>query len=327
LNLPNTLDPADRLLDNGLQIEIGPQGIPRIAQENLASADLHLEHQGITKQQGRDFGRQQLVVEQLPGLGRRLKNRPLHDLADQADGVFNGQLVDQQHHVVEPAVPGVDSVQLEPPETALVIILAQNDLGLLGGDAIAPHHLLDPFLHAGQNTDLEHMGDRPEKVLAGQAVVDDVVLLQPLEQGVLVIPDIPFFPVLKTRQNGRRVMNGPDQADFGNVELFRCFEENLPGNAIVLQFPRQLFGDFLSSAVGPSGYGDDRHGRMYPCSWLFGNVVRREAMFAKRRLVRAFRHRRGGTPSGGRHTAWTDEKTCSPVPQPARMKDNDGRWR
>ncbi|EKD36541.1 MAG: hypothetical protein ACD_75C01473G0008 [uncultured bacterium] len=91
-----------------------------------------------------------------------------------------------------------------------------------------------------------------QKEMAGQAMVDDIIPLQIGEEGRPEEGDKSLLAGGKPVQNGRRVVDGPDQLEFGNIEVLRCFENNLPRNTFIVECPCQLLGYFLAAAVGSS---------------------------------------------------------------------------
>ena len=96
-----------------------------------------------------------------------------------------------------------------------------------------------------------------QKKMAGQTMKDDVI---PLQMGKERRPEKGNESLLaggKPVQNGRRIVNGPNQFEFGDIKVFRCFKDDLPRYALIIQGQGKFLGDFLASTVGASRYGND----------------------------------------------------------------------
>ena len=93
--------------------------------------------------------------------------------------------------------------------------------------------------------------------MAGQTVIDHVILLDMFHQGRLEIRHVLFLAVGETLQDGRRIVNSPHQLDLRDVELFRGLQEDIPGDTFVTQLRGHLFGHFFTPAVGTPGNGDN----------------------------------------------------------------------
>ena len=65
---------------------------------------------------------------------------------------------------------------------------------------------LGAWSYVGDDPHFEHVTDAPEEEMASKAVVDEIVTLDLLEQGLLDECDIAFFAMRKTLQDGRRIV-------------------------------------------------------------------------------------------------------------------------
>jgi hypothetical protein len=85
--------------------------------------------------------------------------------------------------------------------------------------------------------------------MASQPVIHDIVFLHVFKEDGPDISNISLFPVGETVENGRRVMEGPDQFQLRRVELLRGLQQNIPRDAFIPQSGSHPFGYVLAPAV------------------------------------------------------------------------------
>ena len=88
--------------------------------------------------------------------------------------------------------------------------------------------------------------------MAGQAMKDNIIPLQMGEEGRTKKSNESLLAGGKPVQNGRSIVDGPNQFEFGDIKVFRCFKNDLPRYALVIKCQSQFLSDFLASTVGAS---------------------------------------------------------------------------
>jgi hypothetical protein len=83
-------------------------------------------------------------------------------------------------------------------------------------------------------------------------MVDHVVLPEVAEQSRLDEGDVLLFPVSKSVNDGRCVVDRPNELEFWDVKFVRCLEKKIPAYALIAESLGDPFGYFLAPAVGPS---------------------------------------------------------------------------
>ncbi len=96
------------------------------------------------------------------------------------------------------------------------------------------------------------MGKIRQKIVTRQTVINYIVFADMLEKCFADITYIAVPTVGVSFKNGRRIVQRPDQSDLGDIELFRCLQQNITGNAFISQFGGYLFSNFLSATVRAS---------------------------------------------------------------------------
>ena len=103
------------------------------------------------------------------------------------------------------------------------------------------------------------MGDALDKEMAHDAVVDDGAILQIVEKRRFKKGDIPFFAMGQSLKNSGAVMDGLGKFYFGDVVLFRSFEEDFPRYTVVAETFGDTFGDDATVFVRWAGYSNNGH--------------------------------------------------------------------
>ncbi len=79
-------------------------------------------------------------------------------------------------------------------------------------------------------------------------MVDNVVILNMTEKCRFNIGNIFFFLIRKAVEEGGSILQGMNELNLRNIELLGSFYEDIPGNAFISQFFRNLFCNLFSLA-------------------------------------------------------------------------------